>query len=149
MLLPVMRRTLPALLATAVLAPLPLAGCDLIEKLKGGGAVDAGDGAVAPTLAPTALPAGTAADTGATSPPATPLTTTTTTSTLRAVRPVVAADAGTRGDAAAPVPVIDAGAGKADAGTPSPLPTPTLNLPNLLDGGFKLDAGGFKPPWLK
>ncbi len=139
-----MRRYLPALLlALAAFAPFPLAGCDLIDKLKAGKA-DAGDDAAATTAAPVVdadagvvPPVDTATATADAATPVAPTTTGT-------VRPVVVTDAGVRVDAAAPI--VDAGAKPADAG-PAPAPTPTLKLPGI-DGGFlRFDAGGLKLPF--
>jgi hypothetical protein len=122
-----------------------LAGCDLLNKLKGGDA-DAGDAAAVATTTPVVDAA------------ATPPTLATTAAPLNAPPPgqtnapvptgARPADAGTR-DAAAPV---DAGALRADSGA-APLPTPTLTIPpipNIFDGGtFKFDAGGLKIPGTK
>ncbi|MBX3209154.1 MAG: hypothetical protein KF764_29240 [Labilithrix sp.] len=151
-----MRRYIPALLLTlAAIAPFPLAGCDILNKLKGGGD-DAGAEAAAEAPDAEAAPAET--DTAPVPAPTTTLTTVTPTATSTAVRPA-ATDAGAVDaaivdsggatvvvDAGAPV-VVDAGAAKTDAG-PAPAPTPTLKIPqNLFDGGLRFDAGGFKPPW--
>jgi hypothetical protein len=139
-----MRRTvLLILVAQAGL----LAGCDILNKLKGGDA-DAGDAAPVATAVP-------AVD-GAAPPPNAPATTTPPLNPPPSVFPTNApaptgarpTDAGVR-DAAAPV---DAGAPRADSGAP-PAPTPTLTIPpipNLFDGGvFKFDAGGLKIPGTK
>ena len=136
-----MRRYLPALLLVSAAVSVPLMGCDLIAKLKGGDA-DAGTDAATIVAVPAAdvdaapaVPAATVAATAA------PLTTTAPTGTT-VVRPVVIGDAGLPKDAGA----VAIDAGRKDGG-PAPAPTPTLNLPNLFDGGsFKFDAGGFKPP---
>ena len=151
-----MRRYIPALLlALAAIAPFPLAGCDIINKLKGGGEEDAGlEASVEADVDAGEEQAPPPADTDAAPAPTTTLTTVTPTSTTT-VRPATdasapATDAGAApvADAAAPTPAADAGAAKADAG-PAPAPTPTLKIPQgLFDaGGLRFDAGGFKPPW--
>jgi hypothetical protein len=136
-----MRRYLPAFVLALAIAPFPLAGCDLINKLKGGGE-DAGlDAAAAADAAEDVAPPPAPTEDAATPAPTTTLTAVPTTTV---VRPVVVADAGTDArvsDAAAPV---DAGSATVDAGGPAPVPTPTLKFPNI-----KLDGGAFKLPKMK
>lgn len=120
------------LLVTSALA-LATAGCDILNKLKGGG--DAGvDGEAAAAVADGGATAPVAAgDAGAATP-----TTTTTAAPTGTVHRVVG-DAGVH---------ADAGAATLDGGGPAPAPTPTLKLPpGLFDGGLKgFDAGGLKLP---
>jgi hypothetical protein len=135
-------RYLPALLLVLVAAaPFPLAGCDMIAKMRGGD--DAGSDAAIVALPAVDAAAAAATDAGAAATPtgtAPPLPT----GTVTGVRPVVKADGGVADASVAPV--VDAGAPKTDGG-PAPTPTPTFTIPtNLFDGGFRFDAGGFKPP---
>lgn len=138
-----MRRYIPALLlALVALAPFPLAGCDMIAKLKGGDADAGSDAAVVVAAGDDAAVAVAVVDGAAVTPTGTapPLPT----GTFTTVKPVVKADGGVVDAAVAPV--ADAGAPKPDGG-PAPTPTPTFTIPNLFDaGGFKFDAGGFRPP---
>ena len=142
-MLAAMRRYLPAfLLLLAGIAPFPLAGCDMLNKLKGGG--DGGlDAAALITVLPDAAVApAVPTDVTADAAPLPAATTTTIAPVVPTVHPIVT-DAGVK---------LDAGAAKIDAGPgPAPAPTPTLRIPtNLFDaGGIKFDAGGFKPPWVK
>lgn len=135
-----MRRYLPAfLLVLLIFAPFPIAGCDLIAKLKG---ADGGiDGATISTDASAVVTSTTTTPQVTETPPPAPRPTVTSTA-----RPT--ADAG-RTDAAidATAPAVDAGR---DSG-PAPVPTPTFRIPTqFLDGGLlRIDAGNFKPPWVK
>jgi hypothetical protein len=138
-----MRRYIPALLlALAAIAPFPLAGCDLITKLKGGGGEDAASDAAVAAPEVDAAEAAPVAETDAetaTLDAAVP-------TTVKVVKPVVV-DAAATVDAAVPV-VVDASAPTVTDSGVAPAPTPTLRLPRgLLDGGlFRIDAGGLKLP---
>lgn len=135
-----MRRYIPALLLlSSPFAIASIAGCDMLNKLKGGGDDAGTDAAIVPVT--TAAPAGEA---GAAAVPTTATTTTALPTTpTPVVKTVVKTDGGVVVDAGAPV--VDAG--KAADGGPAPAPTPTFKLPGFDAGGLKFDAGGLKLPW--
>ncbi|MDF2693067.1 MAG: hypothetical protein K0S65_1450 [Labilithrix sp.] len=134
-----MRRYLPAFILALAIAPFPLAGCDLINKLKGGGEDAGADAALEAAVVEDAAPAVEPAPTVDAAPA--PTTTLAPTPTIN--RPVVT-DAGVKDAAVA----VDAGPAPVDAG-PAPAPTPTLKFP-IFDGGlFRFDAGGLRLPKTK
>jgi hypothetical protein len=138
-----MRRYIPALLlALAAVAPFPLAGCDALKKLKGGGGDAGGDADAEVASVVAAVDAAPVAE-ETVDAAAVPVPTT----TLTAVptRPAAVTDAGKTDSGAKPI--VDAGTAKSDAG-PAPIPTPTFTIPpNLRD--LRFDGGALKPPWQK
>lgn len=137
-----MRQYIPAFLLTlTAFAPFPLAGCDMLAKLKGGG--DAGADAEVSATIDAEVPVVVAEDAAA-APPSSLVTAAPTITPTAAPKAVT--DAGAKADAAA---IVDAAA-TADASV-APVPTPTFKIPpGLLDGGLRLlrpDGGALKVPW--